>query len=159
MGHPVSEETKRRIRESNLGLKRSDEFREKMSHIASARHHTGEYKNKMRQSLLGKYTGEASSGWKGGRRKQGEGYWLIYSPEHPLRSKTKYVLEHRLIVEKYLGRFLAESDEVHHINKKKGDNRPENLMAFKTKLAHRQFERGKEVPADQVIFDGRLLKH
>lgn len=159
MGHPVSEETKKKSRESNLGLKRSPDFCRKMSLIASKRKRTDEYKEKMRQSLLGKYPGPMSSGWKGGRRKQGKGYWLIYSPQHPLRSKTKYVLEHRLVVEKYLGRYLEAENDVHHVNGKKDDNRPENLIAFKTRGAHEKFEWGKEIPADQIIFDGRLLKH
>jgi hypothetical protein len=159
IGRPVTEETKRKIRESNLGLKRSEAFCKRMSEVASARRHTAEYKAAMRQALLGKYPGPASSGWKGGRRKQGGGYWLIYSPEHPCRSKSKYVLEHRLVVEKALGRYLTSAESVHHINKKKADNRPENLMAFITKGAHLRFEKGGWLQADTIIFDGRLIKH
>jgi len=155
--HP-SEETIAKLRESNLGLKRSRAFCERMSEVASSRRHTAEYKAKMREALLGKYPGPASSNWHGGRRQQGGGYWLLYSPEHPFRSKTKYVLEHRLVVEKLLGRYLIHSDSVHHINKKHGDNRPENLMAFASKSAHLRFEKGGKTKPEEIIFDGRLLR-
>ena len=158
-GHIVSGETKMKIRASNLGLKRSDEFCEKMSRIDSARRHTEEYKRRMSERKKGTNTGEKCTGWRGGRRKQGEGYWLIYSPEHPFRSKTKYVLEHRLVAEKCIGRYLDEGNQVHHINGKKGDNRPQNLMAFASLRAHSRFEAGKPVPAKDILFDGRLLKH
>lgn len=70
--------------------------------------------------------GEKSARWKGGGTTHC-GYILIYKPEHRLANKGGYVLEHRLIMELQLGRYLLSTEHVHHINGIKHDNRPENL--------------------------------
>lgn len=46
---------------------------------------------------------------------------------HPNAGKYGYVLEHRIIMENYLGRLLNPNEVVHHINSNKKDNRIENL--------------------------------
>ena len=70
--------------------------------------------------------------WKGGRIITTQGYVNIYSPDHPKAIKAKalsgkYVLEHRLVMEKKLGRYLTKDETVHHKNGIKTDNRIENL--------------------------------
>ena len=73
--------------------------------------------------------------WKGGRRMSWNGYVLIFSPNHP-NAVNKCVREHRLVMEKYLGRYLEKYEKVHHINKIKTDNRIENLELFSSQSEH-----------------------
>lgn len=78
--------------------------------------------------------GKESGAWKGGKRKRKDGY--IYSRNHPLGGVYGYILEHRLVMENKLGRFLKPEEVIHHINQKRDDNRIENLMLFENDSAH-----------------------
>lgn len=73
--------------------------------------------------------GMANPNWKGGRVRGGHErrYWMRHRPGHPAANSLGYVLEHRLIVEALLGRFLNDDEVVHHVNEDPLDNRPENL--------------------------------
>lgn len=73
------------------------------------------------------YQGKNNPQWKGGRYKTIEGYVLIYSPNHPFKNSSNRVLEHRLVMEKFLGRYLKPTELIHHINGIRDDNRLENL--------------------------------
>lgn len=66
------------------------------------------------------YFGEDNPAWKGGRFQRKDGYICIWNG-------SKYVLEHRKIMEDYLGRKLSDEEQIHHINKCKWDNRVENF--------------------------------
>jgi hypothetical protein len=64
--------------------------------------------------------------WKGGRRFR-NGYISIQSPNHPYKDSDGYVFEHRLVMEKMIGRYLFPFEIVHHKNGIQTDNRKENL--------------------------------
>lgn len=80
--------------------------------------------------------------WKGGKSVHNEGYILIYSPKHSLKKRNGYMLEHRLVMEKHIGRYLTKDEIIHHINEKVDDNRIENLQLL-TKGEHSSLHRKK----------------
>lgn len=83
---------------------------------------------------LSKHLGKSNPNWKGGKVFR-KGYIYIYSPKHPFKTKENYVTEHRLVMEKQIGRYLKISEVIHHINGIKTDNRIENLIIL-TKAKH-----------------------
>ena len=76
--------------------------------------------------------GKESPNWKGGKFLDGRGYVLIYTDKG-------YIPEHRLVIEKHLGRKLTSDETVHHIDFNKQNNKIDNLMLFPTKLSHTRF--------------------
>jgi len=63
--------------------------------------------------------------WKGGRLITKDGYIEVIVPGS--KPKTKYILEHRLVMEQKLGRKLTKIELVHHLNGIRTDNRIDNL--------------------------------
>lgn len=72
--------------------------------------------------------GDKNPGWKGGRTIDSKGYVRIMQKDHPKGYRDGYVLEHRLVAEKALGRFLKTTEGVHHVNGIRDDNRNSNLV-------------------------------
>ena len=133
-------------------------------------HHTKKTKEKMRKSHKNKHPstitkekiskahkGPKHFNWKGGKKKTLEGYILIKKWEHPFCDKNGYVYEHRLIVEKYLKRYLKSKEKCHHINEIKDDNRIKNLMVFANHGYHIAFHRWGHCKTEGIIFDGLKL--
>lgn len=80
-------------------------------------------------------SGEYAGNWKGGRHHHTTGYIYAYAPDHPMRTSKGYVMEHRLVMEKHIGRLLTKDEIVHHKNGDRTDNRIENLE-LTTKKRH-----------------------
>lgn len=74
--------------------------------------------------------------WRGGVYTHRKGYKMLLVEDHP--SGQKYIMEHRLIVEKSIGRFLKPSEIVHHINGNNKDNSIENLFLCSSNAQHRK---------------------
>ena len=150
---PASEERKRKIRLIHKGKFVSIETRIKISNALKGKGHfqTEETKKKIGDAQRG----EKSYRWNGGRSKDKSGYILIKSPNHPFCNAKGYVREHKLVVEKIIGRFI-NYEIIHHINSIKYDNRPENLMAFINDTVHRRFcNDPNKVKPGEIVFDGR----
>jgi hypothetical protein len=63
-----------------------------------------------------------------GRKFHTAGYVLVYKPEHPRADRVGYVLEHILVAEQMLGRFMYAHEKVHHKDGDRTNNVPENIQ-------------------------------
>ncbi len=54
-------------------------------------------------------------------------YLYAVVPEHPKAIRFGYVLAHRIVMENHLNRLLEDNEEVHHKDRNKHNNDPENL--------------------------------
>jgi len=84
--------------------------------------------------------GELNPNWTGWGHKNSRGYIEVtLMPDHPYYSMARKggrVLEHRLVMAKYLGRPLEPGEIVHHKNGIKDDNRIENLELVSDQSKH-----------------------
>lgn len=94
-----------------------------------------------------KLYGHRHPGWKGGRRKESNGYVRLFKPSHPFATQDGTVAEHRLVVEAHLRRtnpdhpavadgWLRPDWVVHHRNGVKDDNRLDNLEPLPRSAHH-----------------------
>ena len=109
--HPASDKVRdnaRRVGHGRKGAKQTDEAKRKIS-----------------ESKLGKLSNPSKHG---GHTKNRSGYVYVYKPTHPHCSSDGYVMEHRLVMENSIGRYLKKDEAVHHINRDRKDNSLENLQ-------------------------------
>lgn len=135
LGHRHSQETKDKISRANTGKKypgrtHSQEFRNKISLSW-----TDERREALRQRRINEPPEEHPC-WKGGRTTNPEGYKKILLPEHPYADSTGRVMEHRLVAEKAIGKFLPKNRPVHHVNLDVADNRNVNLVICDSNKYH-----------------------
>lgn len=77
------------------------------------------------------------------RSKDVHGYVRVYCPEHPRAWCDGYVYEQWLIMEAQIGRHLTKQETVHHKNRIRDDNRPENLVLYASKSEHYRLAHGE----------------
>lgn len=97
-------------------------------------------------------------------RLNNDGYVMIYEPDHPKAIGGGWVLEHRFVVEQYLGQILGRDEHVHHINGVKHDNRLENLEVMDgndhARLSSQEYRDGVEaMKADLVRYRTELARY
>ena len=84
------------------------------------------------ESYKKKMMGENNPFW--GKGKNGKGvritgkYRYIYMPSRKKYSYNNYFLEHHMVAEKALGRYMKTGEIIHHINGNSLDNRNCNLL-------------------------------
>jgi hypothetical protein len=71
--------------------------------------------------------GKKNPHWKGGETIVDGKYKFIYNTDPETYKKRRYLAEHRVVVEKHLGRKLEPGEHIHHLNGNTFDNRLSNL--------------------------------
>ena len=97
--------------------------------------------------------------WGGGRYMRKDGYSCVrvYPDDFyfPMTKSDGYVLEHRLVMAKHLGRNLQSWESVHHKNGIKTDNRIENLELSNNKEHIRSHNKGYTDGFKRGYIDGK----
>jgi hypothetical protein len=117
-----------------LGKQHNEEARRKISNAHKGMNHTQESREKMSEARLLKGIGH--------KKERSDGYVAIYFPDHPKANNDGYIMEHDLVMECVIGRWLNEDECVHHINEIRNDNRKENLQIM-TKSEHMAYHAKK----------------
>lgn len=90
----------------------------------------------IRARQTGPRKGPDNPSWKGGVTLDKDGYVLRYTPNHPYANKGGYVREHRLVMEKMIGRYLRPEEVPHHKDDDPSNNHPDNLQLFENNGVH-----------------------
>lgn len=97
-----------------------------------------------------RHAGRLNGRWKGGRQfhkafKNGKGYILI-------KHNGKRCREHRVFMEKHLGRTLLRSEIIHHKDGNSLNNDLKNLQLFSSQTDHQRYEDALNIFAKQILF-------
>ena len=126
---PHTEETKLKISKALTGRRLTKEHITKLVKAHIGIELSKEHKLKLSWAHFKRQGGEI-------RKETKDGYVLIFNPEHPNANSGNRIFEHRLVMEKKLGRYLESNEIVHHLNGIKNDNRPENLYLVRSAKEH-----------------------
>lgn len=91
--------------------------------------------------------GQENPSWRGGQYFDADGYICELAHGHPFARGKGYVRQHRLVMERVLGRYLTESEVVHHKDGDKANNHPSNLELFSKNSDHLRHELTGRIPA------------
>lgn len=111
---------------------------------------------KLKLSGTKKYHYNGLNGY-GHTKKHRSGYILVYAPDHPNATKDGYIMQHTVIMEQHLHRYLNPWEVVHHINHIRDDNRIENLALMGKKehatqhMKERHAKRGNDLLIKQSL--------
>jgi hypothetical protein len=100
----------------------------------------------------GAVVGQENPAYKFGRRIDCDGYALVTAPiDHPYARKRKdrnygIILEHRLVLERKIGRYLDPQEVVDHIDGLRLHNDPSNLRLFDSNADHLRATISGQVP-------------
>lgn len=106
-GRTLTQEQKDHLSQVHTGKKMSEETKKKISHTLVSK---------------GIKSGPNNNNWKGGRWTDKYGYVWVW-----VNQKRGAVKEHRYVMEQHIGRILKSVEHIHHINRKRDDNRIINL--------------------------------
>jgi hypothetical protein len=149
----------------NKGIPRTQEVKDKISKTLKGRIFSEEHRKNIGLSRKGEKhfnygkRGDKTTAWKTGKRIS-SGYIEIFCPNHPNAINGQYIREHRLVMEKYLGRYLTQTEVVHHINGIKNDNRLFNLWLFKSNKEHLEFHNHVnkiKVESEEFVNDSKKI--
>ncbi len=84
------------------------------------------------------FRGNGNPRWNGGKCLLKTGYIEVISKENNSMNSRGRILEHRKVMEDFLGRKLLRKEVVHHKNGNKQDNRIENLELLNSQTEHKR---------------------
>lgn len=94
--------------------------------------------------------GATNPSWKGGvthRERKGmygsTKYVRCPAEFRPMARADGYVMEHRLVIARRVGRFLTRSECVHHLDHNPRNNHPMNLELWPCNRSHKMAEHGR----------------
>lgn len=87
-------------------------------------------------------------------------YVMVYKPEHPSSRKKApdygYVLEHRYVMEKHLGRLLLKTEVIHHLDGCKSNNIIDNLIVCSSAKEHNIIHTEMQMFVEKLIREGKV---